>query len=660
MMQGGKVRGPGTATSDSILARVSNGEYVLPKPAVDLVGVQNLNALRQAALAQSLPGYALGGEVNEYGNDLTLTNRMNAGAESMRRMREGPMTQPTQQPVTGLSSLFGPTPQQQQQQAYSTARSGADALDVASGRFDREYQPPRFAAGGSVGMSQNQWEGLPRFQTGGWLEMEETIRKAREEAATNNAPMVQPWVTSTLQNVWQGLTGPTDPTSLSRMPGAQLPRFNQPQTTAPAPATPASPLAPIAPAAPASAAPAMPRLPARQPMEERWSALTAPQAPVQAPATTGNGLLLPTEAQDAMRRGSASMAGAMQQQQNNAARAAGQNYADQYVARSGGQIINPAAPGAGGLQTVVAGNSNRVGTAQVPDVGQFTLQPGGGATNVVRGSSVTERPVYETNYTVFGKNGQQGTATVTGPNQRVGGGTLSVLDQGNGGTVEGNVAALNRQLAALQSRNQAYGWGGGNGGGMPAGPDAQTLAALANPFYQAGQGFGDEVLNRDRFMRQFERKPGEFRKSWAQRQQTGLAQLNGLQEQGQQRMQGALGLAGLGQRQQQAGYEAQLAQQKALQDAQQWAATHGLERRKVGLSEANAGYEAQRNAGNDALNAAKTLADIQRGNRPTADAVLGQARANYMQALVAGDQPAIQQWKSVLDQFGQPTPYFAQ
>ena len=42
-LTGGPVRGPGTATSDSILARLSNGEYVLPKVAVDQVGVQNLD-----------------------------------------------------------------------------------------------------------------------------------------------------------------------------------------------------------------------------------------------------------------------------------------------------------------------------------------------------------------------------------------------------------------------------------------------------------------------------------------------------------------------------------------------------------------------------------------------------------------------------------------
>jgi hypothetical protein len=116
-------------------------------------------------------------------------------------------------------------------------------------------------------------------------------------------------------------------------------------------------------------------------------------------------------------------------------------------------------------------------------------------------------------------------------------------------------------------------------------------------------------------------------------------------------------LAGLGQKQQQMGYEAQLAQLKALQDAQQFAAQYGLERRKVGLSEANAAADAQRNAINDKLNAAKIVADIQRGNRPTADAALGQARANYMQALVAGDQAGMQQWGSVLNIFSNQPSY---
>lgn len=56
---------------------------------------------------------------------------------------------------------------------------------------------------------------------------------------------------------------------------------------------------------------------------------------------------------------------------------------------------------------------------------------------------------YNRNYT-----SQAGTATGVSrfsPGQ----GTLNVMDQGNGGTVEGNVAAINRQITALQELHQA-------------------------------------------------------------------------------------------------------------------------------------------------------------------------------------------------------------
>ena len=44
--KGGRVSGPGTARSDSIPARLSKGEYVLPADTVKKVGVQNLEQLR--------------------------------------------------------------------------------------------------------------------------------------------------------------------------------------------------------------------------------------------------------------------------------------------------------------------------------------------------------------------------------------------------------------------------------------------------------------------------------------------------------------------------------------------------------------------------------------------------------------------------------------
>jgi hypothetical protein len=47
---GGPVRGPGTGTSDSILARVSNGEYVIPAERVRQYGQSMFDALRAGKL----------------------------------------------------------------------------------------------------------------------------------------------------------------------------------------------------------------------------------------------------------------------------------------------------------------------------------------------------------------------------------------------------------------------------------------------------------------------------------------------------------------------------------------------------------------------------------------------------------------------------------
>lgn len=57
--RGGYIQGPGTSTSDSILARLSRGEYVLRADAVKKYGLDFLNALN----AGRLPGFAAGGLV---------------------------------------------------------------------------------------------------------------------------------------------------------------------------------------------------------------------------------------------------------------------------------------------------------------------------------------------------------------------------------------------------------------------------------------------------------------------------------------------------------------------------------------------------------------------------------------------------------------------
>jgi len=58
--QGGAVRGPGTGTSDSILARLSNGEFVMKASAVRALGVDFLNGLNNV---KKSPKFAQGGLV---------------------------------------------------------------------------------------------------------------------------------------------------------------------------------------------------------------------------------------------------------------------------------------------------------------------------------------------------------------------------------------------------------------------------------------------------------------------------------------------------------------------------------------------------------------------------------------------------------------------
>lgn len=66
---GGLLRGPGTGTSDSILARVSDGEYVVQAAAVKAIGVDTLDKLNAAR------GYATGGAVDVSG----ITSRFREG-----------------------------------------------------------------------------------------------------------------------------------------------------------------------------------------------------------------------------------------------------------------------------------------------------------------------------------------------------------------------------------------------------------------------------------------------------------------------------------------------------------------------------------------------------------------------------------------------------
>jgi tape measure domain-containing protein len=65
---GGLITGPGTGTSDSILARLSNGEYVMTAGAVRMFGTGMLDQMN----AGLLPAFAMGGGIGEAGPQLEV------------------------------------------------------------------------------------------------------------------------------------------------------------------------------------------------------------------------------------------------------------------------------------------------------------------------------------------------------------------------------------------------------------------------------------------------------------------------------------------------------------------------------------------------------------------------------------------------------------
>ena len=58
--QGGYISGPGSSTSDSIPARLSNGEYVINARAVRQIGVNALNAINEGRMAKFSQGGYVG------------------------------------------------------------------------------------------------------------------------------------------------------------------------------------------------------------------------------------------------------------------------------------------------------------------------------------------------------------------------------------------------------------------------------------------------------------------------------------------------------------------------------------------------------------------------------------------------------------------------
>ena len=95
---GGYVRGPGSGTSDSILARLSNGEFVMRAAAVDRWGPQfmaALNSLRNpfggfasGGLRRGIPSFAGGGMVHAHGGGATVNLVFPGGTFALRADNE--------------------------------------------------------------------------------------------------------------------------------------------------------------------------------------------------------------------------------------------------------------------------------------------------------------------------------------------------------------------------------------------------------------------------------------------------------------------------------------------------------------------------------------------------------------------------------------------
>ena len=176
--------------------------------------------------------------------------------------------------------------------------------------------------------------------------------------------------------------------------------------------------------------------------------------------------------------------------------------------------------------------------------------------------------------------------SATGISQKPqGGGSLSVvsgIDPAQRQATDFNVRNLESQIQALRSLREARN-PSVTQPSADSGIDLQGLQRQANPFYQPGQGFGDEVLDRDRFMRKFP----DSRSGRAMRQQAemGLAQL------GNQRLNNLLDNA-LGQQQSRQDGQTALAQvwQKALADQQDY----GLRLQDLGLNRAKFGLDARK------------------------------------------------------------------
>lgn len=148
MASGGPIKGPGTGTSDDVPIMASNGEFMVRKAAVDVVGTEVLEAINALGEDQSTaddpedkqPGqYAVGGVVDEqpseYGRQMReVGNFFTQGAGSaFKTLVSAPGYGLSDQPKVGAVAGTAPTPTPAPAPARVAAAPSAPAAPIAGG-----------------------------------------------------------------------------------------------------------------------------------------------------------------------------------------------------------------------------------------------------------------------------------------------------------------------------------------------------------------------------------------------------------------------------------------------------------------------------------------------------------------------------------------------
>lgn len=654
---GGLVRGRGGPRSDSVPAWVSPNEFVLPADTTAAMGLPRLNAMvaathRPARLADGgLP------DMNSYGNDMSLANRMNAAAEQMRKDRVGPGpstpttpgTPGTGQPtftlqignpspaspppnantIQGLAAMdkANPSPNANPLQGLAAQGQTANAPNPSSPVSLSAGLPPtngygndmtltnrmnagaeamrvaRMGPGSSASTTDRQWgmpssEGTPltpyfqdanhvgslggHFADGGvvnpaWYDAINAQNNALQNAVSGIPSAAKPFqnFSNTYNQYGGGLLGAGAATrnDLANSAGFLEANIKPILNTAGG----------LVLSAGRGASEFAGGLAGQRPPADHATTIPAGSAAAPPPTTLTPSAAALTHAPT----GSPGDVGAPPQQDQpiNQGRPA---------AYPIGDVVSP--------EVLFARQAGRQGYAPMADAPPWmmarntALQPGtpaysqamlprmqnqlpDGATLTAAGGS---EPLYQRQYLTPQGSASGVTSKPPGP------GGFTVMDQGNGGTVEGNVAALDRQTEALRSLREARNPGITGGGGLPAtGAQPQTF----DPFSRPGDAWGDSEKRQNEYQ-------GLLRDAASARPKRAAAMMasaQGLLAPGLAQME-RQGQFAQGQGQQQAGlYKALLGAQNDRAgrafDAQKWGQQYGIAQQKAQADQQKAQFE---------------------------------------------------------------------